>query len=118
MELLHGNAIVGQSGGPTAAINATLAGVIRGALDEIAKENGAIARLYGMRNGVDGLLREDIVELDTLFAPDADGAYTALDRLTLTPAAGLGPVRILIAYFTIKSTSRPYNANNNIIGLH
>ena len=64
MEILHGNAIVGQSGGPTAAINATLAGVIRGALDEINR-GGAISRLYGMHNGVDGLLREDIVELDT-----------------------------------------------------
>ena len=92
MEILHGNAIVGQSGGPTAAINATLAGVIRGALDEIAND-GAIHRLYGMRNGVDGLLREDIVELDKLFAPDADGRYTALDRLTLTPAAALGSCR-------------------------
>ena len=92
MELLHGNAIVGQSGGPTAAINATLAGVIRGALDEIAG-GGAISRLYGMRNGVDGLLREDIVELDKLFAPDSEGNYTALDRLTLTPAAALGSCR-------------------------
>ena len=97
MEILHGNAIVGQSGGPTAAINATLAGVIRGALDEIAKKDGAngaaITHLYGMRNGVDGLLREDIVVLDELFAPDADGKYTALDRLTLTPAAALGSCR-------------------------
>ncbi len=92
MEILHGNAIVGQSGGPTAAINATLAGVIRGALDEIGA-GGAISRLYGMRNGVDGLLREDIVELDKLFAPDGDGRYTALDRLTLTPAAALGSCR-------------------------
>jgi hypothetical protein len=30
MAILYGNAVVGQSGGPTAAINATLAGVIRG----------------------------------------------------------------------------------------
>ena len=88
MTFLRGNAIVGQSGGPTAAINATLAGVIRGALDEIAK-GGVISRLYGMRNGVDGLLREDIVELDTLFAADSE----ALDRLTLTPAAALGSCR-------------------------
>ena len=94
MEILHGNAIVGQSGGPTAAINATLAGVIRGAQNEIAKGDGAaISRLYGMRNGVDGLLREDIVELDALFAPDENGSYTALDRLTLTPAAALGSCR-------------------------
>ncbi|MBQ3508113.1 MAG: 6-phosphofructokinase, partial [Clostridia bacterium] len=89
---LHGNAIVGQSGGPTAAINATLAGVIRGALDEIAK-GGVISRLYGMKNGIDGLLRENIVELDKLFAPDPEGNYTALDRLTLTPAAALGSCR-------------------------
>ena len=33
MEILKGNAIVGQSGGPTTAINATLAGVIKGAMD-------------------------------------------------------------------------------------
>ena len=85
---LRGNAVVGQSGGPTAAINATLAGVIRGALDEIAA-GGAIARLYGMRNGVDGLLREDLVELDKLFTEDTD----ALERLTLTPAAALGSCR-------------------------
>ena len=32
MEILYGNAVVGQSGGPTAAINATLSGVIRGML--------------------------------------------------------------------------------------
>ena len=92
MEILYGNAIVGQSGGPTAAINTTLAGVIRGALDEIGA-GGAIGRLFGMRNGVDGLLREDIVELDKLFAPDEDGKYTALDRLALTPAAALGSCR-------------------------
>ena len=92
MKTLHGNAIVGQSGGPTAAINATLAGVIHGALAEISA-GGAIDRLYGMRNGVDGLLREDLVELDKLFAPDEDGKYTALDRLTLTPAAALGSCR-------------------------
>ena len=60
---LCGNAVVGQSGGPTAAINATLAGVIRGALANIAA-GGEIRHLYGMRNGVDGLLREDIVLLD------------------------------------------------------
>ena len=89
---LCGNAVVGQSGGPTAAINATLAGVIRGALANIAA-GGEIRHLYGMRNGVDGLLREDIVLLDELFAPDADGGNVNLDRLTLTPAAALGSCR-------------------------
>ena len=69
MDKLIGNAIVGQSGGPTAAINATLAGVIRGVLENV--HNSAIPTLYGMRNGVEGLLKEDIVNLSELFA-DAD----------------------------------------------
>ena len=56
MTKLYGNAVVGQSGGPTAAINATLAGVIRGVKEDVA--NGAIRTLYGMRNGVQGLLEE------------------------------------------------------------
>ena len=62
MAILYGNAVVGQSGGPTAAINATLAGVIRGYLDKDS-HGGAIGTLYGMRNGVEGLLREDLVDL-------------------------------------------------------
>jgi len=62
MSILYGNAVVGQSGGPTAAINATLAGVIRGYLDRDS-HGGAIGTLYGMRNGVEGLLREDLVDL-------------------------------------------------------
>ncbi len=92
MNTLYGNAVVGQSGGPTAAINATLAGVIHGALGAMA-HGGPIEHIYGMRNGVDGLLREDLVELDALFAPDETGTSTALDRLTLTPAAALGSCR-------------------------
>ncbi len=90
--ILHGNAVVGQSGGPTAAINATLAGVIRGVLDCIAA-GGEIGHLFGMRNGVEGLLREDLVLLDELFAPEAGGEDPALDALTLTPAAALGSCR-------------------------
>ena len=54
MDILCGNAVVGQSGGPTAVINATLAGVIRGAIE--AKNTGIIDNLFGMRNGIEGLL--------------------------------------------------------------
>ncbi|MBR3845107.1 MAG: 6-phosphofructokinase [Clostridia bacterium] len=86
MDKLIGNAIVGQSGGPTAAINATLAGVIRGVLENV--HNSAIPTLYGMRNGVEGLLKEDIVNLSELFA-DAD----KIKILEQTPAAALGSCR-------------------------
>ena len=87
MAILYGNAVVGQSGGPTAAINATLAGVIRGFLDKDS-HGGAIGTLYGMRNGVEGLLREDLVDLGAIFAKDED-----ITRLEHTPAAALGSCR-------------------------
>ncbi len=86
MEALIGNAIVGQSGGPTAAINATLSGVIRGAFK--AREKGLIDRLYGMRNGIEGLLSEQLVDLTERFS-DTD----ELTTLEHTPSAALGSCR-------------------------
>ncbi len=83
MEVLRGNAVVGQSGGPTSAINATLSGVIRGVMNE-----GAIPTLYGMRNGIEGLLREDLIDLTAAVATE-----DKLDLLEHTPAAALGSCR-------------------------
>ena len=92
--ILHGNAVVGQSGGPTAAINATLAGVIKGVLcEQNARANMAIDTLFGMRNGIDGLLREDLVDLSAIFSPEVDPEGKNLESLTLTPAAALGSCR-------------------------
>ena len=62
MAIIRGNAVVGQSGGPTAAINATLAGVIRGAFE--AHCAGVIDKIYGMRNGIEGFLDERMVNLN------------------------------------------------------
>lgn len=86
MSLLHGNAVVGQSGGPTAAINATLAGVIRGCNN--AREQGIIDTLFGMRNGIEGFLAENLVNLTELF-----GDGNNITALELTPAAALGSCR-------------------------
>ena len=84
MNKLIGNAVVGQSGGPTAAINATLAGVIRA-----AKNNrDAIKTLYGMRNGIEGLLAEKLVDLFALFEDEKN-----LTHLEHTPASALGSCR-------------------------
>ncbi len=85
MNFLKGNAVVGQSGGPTAAINATLAGVIRGALEE----RDTIEILYGMRNGIEGFLAEDLINLTERFADNEADIRT----LELTPAAALGSCR-------------------------
>ena len=83
MKELYGNAIVGQSGGPTAAINATLAGVIRGAMD-----TPYIETIYGAFNGVEGMLAGTICDLGKVFADRSD-----LDVLCATPAAALGSCR-------------------------
>ena len=79
------NAVVGQSGGPTSAINATLAGVIKGCM-----ECGKIDTLYGMKNGIEGFEKEDLISLLPLFEKNRD---SKLDLLSATPAAALGSCR-------------------------
>ncbi len=91
--MLKGNAVVGQSGGPTAAINATLAGVIKGALD--ARREGVINTLYGMRNGIEGFLKEDFVDLFEIFEDESK-----LKTLSATPAAALGSCRKKMKSYT------------------
>lgn len=82
---MAGNLLVGQSGGGTAVINASLAGV----LAEAGRQQAA-GRLYGALHGVLGLLENDTVPLD-----GADPAF--LRRLARTPAAALGSCRHQLA---------------------
>ncbi len=76
------NIIVGQSGGPTAVINSSLAGVYK-----TAKEHG-FDTVYGMLHGVQGLLDEQYVDLDTQIHSDLD-----IELLKRTPSAFLGSCR-------------------------
>jgi len=76
------NAIVGQSGGPTSVINASLAGVF-----ESCKNRGAEI-VYGMCNGVAGLLEERVVDLSTVLTDDLD-----IELLKRTPSSFLGSCR-------------------------
>ena len=69
MEKLIGSAVVGQSGGPTTAINASLVGVIRGCLSEI-NASGYITKLYGMKNGIEGFLKEEFYVLSDIFSEE------------------------------------------------
>ncbi|MBR2024558.1 MAG: 6-phosphofructokinase, partial [Clostridia bacterium] len=78
-----GNAIVGQSGGPTSVINATLSGVIRGVASD-----GKIKKLYGMRNGIEGFSHERIIDLSYLFDNENE-----LNLLESTPSSVLGSCR-------------------------
>ena len=81
------NLLVAQSGGPTAAINATLCGVI-----EKAMINTTIEKIYGARNGVLGILSEKLIELKpTLFNT------TSLQLLCQTPSSALGSCRMKLS---------------------
>ena len=84
MEKLIKNAVVGQSGGPTSAINATLSGVVRG----VNENPETFGTLYGMKNGIEGFLSEDLVDLGAIF--DSEDKLRSLEQ---TPAAALGSCR-------------------------
>mgnify|MGYP002538990247 CR=1 FL=1 len=90
MSEIRGYAVVGQSGGPTAAINATLAGVIEGV---ITSGGGDICGLLGMRHGIDGLLSENFVDLSAEFTENGELDTKRIARLRQTPAAALGSCR-------------------------
>ncbi|MFC1544695.1 diphosphate--fructose-6-phosphate 1-phosphotransferase [Gemmatimonadota bacterium] len=76
-----GNAIVGQSGGPTSVINASLAGVIEGAI-----RTDAITGVYGMRWGIEGFMKEMLVDLK------AEHPWQ-VQLLKSTPSSALGSSR-------------------------
>ena len=75
------NLLVGQSGGPTSVINASLAGVIAK-----AKEAGEIEQVLGMVNGVEGILSENIISLDGMQKEN-------INLLKQTPSSYLGSCR-------------------------
>ncbi len=80
---LVGNALIGQSGGPTTVINQSLVGAIK----EAKRHNEAITGFLGARHGVEGILREDFIDL---FAQSAK----TLNDVAKTPSAALGTVRL------------------------
>ena len=84
-EILKGACIFGQSGGPTAVINASAYGVIRTALD-----NEAITKVYGASHGIKGVLN------DELFIMDEEDPEE-LKLLLNTPSSELGSCRYKIA---------------------
>lgn len=74
------NLLIGQSGGPTAVINASLYGIL-----EAAKKS-SFQHIYGANHGVEGILKDSIVELTHLHEGH-------LERIKLTPGAFLGGCR-------------------------
>ena len=76
------NVIIGQSGGPTAVINSSLAGVYKAACSLGAD------KVYGMKYGIEGLLKEELVELNVLLDD-----RLSIELLKRTPSSYLGSCR-------------------------
>ncbi|KAB2649246.1 MAG: 6-phosphofructokinase [Verrucomicrobia bacterium] len=81
MAELQGNVLVGQSGGPTSVINASVAGIVAEALN-----HECIEEIYGGLNGVLGILQEDLIDL-------ASESQQQIRALRHTPGAALGTCR-------------------------
>ena len=86
-ENLCGNLLVGQSGGPTAVINASVAGVIQ----EAGKHPNQIEEIYGGLNGIFGILHENLIDLN-------EEKARSIEELKHTPAAALGTCRYKIRF--------------------
>ena len=79
---MKGNVLVGQSGGPTAVINSSLAGVFKTAMER------GYSKVYGMRYGIQGFMDEQYVDLSEHIKNELD-----LELLKRTPSAFLGTCR-------------------------
>jgi len=86
MAELTGNLLVAQSGGPTAVINASLAGVI-----QEAGRHECIEEIYGGRNGILGILNEELIDIN-------DEMSRTIEGLKYTPGAALGTCRYKIDF--------------------
>ena len=89
------NIIVGQSGGPTSVINSSLAGVFA-----TAKELGA-GKIYGMRNGIEGLLEERYIDMTEYIKNSMD-----VEILKITPSSFLGSCRFKLP--TVEKSPETY----------
>ncbi len=93
MAQLIGNAIFGQSGGPTSVINSSAAGVFTEAL----KQKGVINKVFGAAHGIKGILEENFYDMGE------EDPYE-LELLKTTPSSALGSVRYKLEDVTVDDT--------------
>lgn len=102
-DIMRRNLLVAQSGGPSAAINATLAGVIAA-----ARKSDKVGRVYGAKHGIEGVIKGLLVDLS---------GFTDYEKLKATPAMALGSCRYKLPsvddpaaddYLKIRETFRKY----------
>jgi ATP-dependent phosphofructokinase / diphosphate-dependent phosphofructokinase len=81
---MAGNAVIGQSGGPTAVINQSLVGAVEALA--AAQKSGKIGKILGARHGVRGIIQNEFLALDNL-------PNDLLERVAQTPSSALGSTR-------------------------
>lgn len=81
------NIVVAQSGGPTCAINASLAGVFKRGC-----KSDKIDKIYGSINGINGIIRQNLVDLSDYIKSEED-----IKLLINTPSTALGSCRYKLA---------------------
>ncbi len=79
---MAGNALIGQSGGPTSVINSSLAGLI-----ETARRSKRIGKVLGLHFGIEGLLGDDLLDL-------GKESPRTIKGLRMTPGSALGSSRL------------------------
>lgn len=84
MPKTKGNAVIGQSGGPTAVINQSLVGVVEGLRSGV--ESGQVGRILGAHHAVSGIVKHDFIDLTDL-------PQDRLNRIAGTPSSALGSSR-------------------------
>jgi len=77
------NLLIAQSGGPTAAINATLVGVLQG-----VRANKTVDTVFGAKNGIEGVIKGQLIDLSNILQDTK-----AMDSLMYTPSSALGTCR-------------------------
>ena len=90
--MIKGACLIGQSGGPTAVINSSLAGVVMTALN-----NPNITNVYGALHGIQGVLDEQLIDF-ALEDPNE------IELLKYTPSSALGSVRFFLEYYEQNKT--------------
>lgn len=84
---MNKNMLIAQSGGPTAVINASLAGAIKA-----AQESGKVGTIYGAIHGIEGILKDRIIDAGKYFSTAED-----FEKLIRTPSMALGSCRFKLS---------------------
>ncbi len=98
------NAIVAQSGGPTAVINSSACGVI-----QEAQKSGRISKVFGATNGILGVLKEELFDIS------AEKGET-VEMLKQTPAAAIGSCRYKLK--SLEQSKADFERILDVFGAH